>query len=407
MELTKHNNTLPVKLEELAQFVLFGREKLTAVRALIRAMDKLEVAAEVRQQKIGEAQDLADALLDAETRLGELFNEMPKGSGGDHGNQYTGGKTGTAALFDTKQQAAKQLGFSNDYVKRCQQLAKNQDIVEQVKAEARDNDDIVNRSMALTAIKEREQLKNRFAEAVNIATNIETVQQGNKALIKVWDVKLGDVYLINGKHKLFVADSFDYKNIINQCEPIHACITDPPYGISYKSPSGSGMTKRGDYNVIANDDRPFDPSILFNYSSKIVTWGANHYADKLPTSAGWLVWDKRDGDAINNNSDCELAWSNMIGSARLFHHKWNGMIKASERNETRLHPTQKPVQLFAWCYEIVNAGEFIIDPFSGSGSSLIACDATGRTCYLVEMDTAFAAASLKRFSSINMTIVKL
>lgn len=406
MELTKHNSTLPVKLEELAQFVLFGREKLTAVRALIRAMDKLEVAAEVRQQKIGEAQDLADALLDAEVRIGELFKAMPKATG-SHWEEKRENKSSTAATFTSKEQAAQQLGLDKHYVSRCQQLADNQDIVQQVKAEARDNDDIVNRSMALTAIKEREQIKNRFAEAVHVATNIETVQQGNEALVKVWDVQLGDVYLINGRHKLFVADSFDYKNIISQCEPIDACITDPPYGIGYKSPSGSGMTKRGDYNVIANDDTPFDPSILFNYCNKIVTWGANHYADKLPTSAGWLVWDKRDGDAINNNSDCELAWSNMIGSARLFHHKWNGMIKASEKNETRLHPTQKPIQLFAWCYEIVNAGEFIIDPFSGSGSSLIACDATGRTCFLVEMDTAFAAASLKRFSSMNMTIVKI
>lgn len=169
MELTKHNNALPVKLEELAKFIVFGREKLTAVRALIRAMNRLEVAAEVTQQKKAEAQDIAEALIDAETRLGELFNEMPKGSGGDRRSKDF--KRDTVVPFETKEQAAEKLGFDKKYIERCQQLAENPNIVEQVKADARENDEIVNRSSALKAIK-------RKAREADIKHQREEIQKG-------------------------------------------------------------------------------------------------------------------------------------------------------------------------------------------------------------------------------------
>ena len=408
-DITIHSNNLPVKLEDLAKFVLVGREKLTAVRALIKAMDRIEMAAGVREQKIEEAQMLAEALLDAEARVGELSQEIPKAYGTR--NQYAKVKNDTAVDFQkTKSESIKELGFNQKQIERFQTLAANKDIIEEAKAEARANDDIVNRSMVLKAIKEKEQVKNRFNEAIIKANEndvIETVQQGNDLLAKVKEVKHGDIYMINGKHKLIVGDCSDVQEVLKITGKVDAIITDPPYGIGYKSPTGSGKTKRGDYNVINNDDKEFDPEILFKYSANIVTWGANHYAHKLPPSAGWLVWDKRDGDAINNNSDCELAWSNMLKSARLFHHKWNGMIKASEKQEQRLHPTQKPVKLFIWCYEVTESKQYIIDPFGGSGTSLIACEQTGRTCYLVENDISFAAAAIQRFQDSKYIIEKL
>lgn len=77
------NNQLPDKIEDLAKFVLVGREKLTSVRAEIRAISKLELAEEVREQKREEAQMLAEALLDAEVRIGDLLKQIPKAK-----NQY-------------------------------------------------------------------------------------------------------------------------------------------------------------------------------------------------------------------------------------------------------------------------------------------------------------------------------
>lgn len=69
---------LPATVEELSKFVLIGREKLTAVRAQIRAIDKIGLAKDVREQKQSEAQDLAEAVLDAEMKLGELTAAIPK-----------------------------------------------------------------------------------------------------------------------------------------------------------------------------------------------------------------------------------------------------------------------------------------------------------------------------------------
>lgn len=256
--------------------------------------------------------------------------------------------------------------------------------------------------------KKEEEKQNRYAKVAKKIKANKKVEQSkiNNLWSKEYDIKLGDIYTINDRHKLIIWDSFDVEYIKSKIPKIDIILTDPPYGISYKSPSGNGLTQRGNYKIIEGDNKSFEPSILFEYCKNVITWGANHYANKLENSAGWLVWDKRDGTAINLNSDCELAWCNMLGSARLFHHTWNGMIKASERKQTRIHPTQKPVALFNWCLEIVEAGINVLDLFSGSGATLVACEETKRNCFLVENDFDFAAASLKRFENLGYKIKK-
>ena len=209
----------------------------------------------------------------------------------------------------------------------------------------------------------------------------------------------GDVWLL-GNHRLMCGDSTmidDVEKLMNGEKA--DCYIDPPYGISYKSPSGSGLTKRGDYQVIRGDDQEFDPSFFLGFFNKIVSWGANHYASKLPDSAAWLVWDKREGDAINNNSDCELAWCSFGGSARLFHHKWNGMIKASEKKDKRLHPTQKPIALHEWVFNECDLEDNIFDGFLGSGSTLIACEKTNRKCYGIELDEHYCDVIINRWQN--------
>ena len=238
-------------------------------------------------------------------------------------------------------------------------------------------------------------------------SDIKTQAEVNKVVATDYNVKMYDVYLINDRHKLIVADSFlDIDFIKKEAGAIDCVLTDPPYGISYKSPSGNGSTQRGDYKIIEGDTTDFNPSILFQYSSNVITWGANHYANKLENSAGWLVWDKRDGVAINLNSDCEMAWSNMINSARLFHHTWNGMIKASEKGDKRIHPTQKPIKLFEWCLDIVKAGKVVIDLYAGSGIIIPACENTNRIAIAVEIDLTYAAAILDRLNKMGYKINK-
>ena len=77
------HHQLPENIPDLAKFVLIGRDKLKAVRAEIHAIDKVGMAKEVYNQKLEEAQEIAEVVTDAECRMGELLKAVPKASGGD------------------------------------------------------------------------------------------------------------------------------------------------------------------------------------------------------------------------------------------------------------------------------------------------------------------------------------
>jgi DNA modification methylase len=179
-----------------------------------------------------------------------------------------------------------------------------------------------------------------------------------------------------------------------------ACITDPPYGHGWKgvassSPGGRNWTRRRAVAIVGTD-KPFDPLPWLSFKT-VVLWGANHYASRLPDSPAWLVWDKREGTAENNLSDCELAWCNVGGSARLIGHMWNGLCRASEVGE-HLHPTQKPIVVMAWCMERakVPEGATVLDPFCGSGTTLIAALETGRKAIGIEIDERWVEVARRR-----------
>lgn len=129
-----------------------------------------------------------------------------------------------------------------------------------------------------------------------------------------------------------------------------------------------------------------------------VWWGGNYYANALPASSCWLVWDK---ETTGNFADCELAWTNQPKAARLFHHRWNGMLRDSER-ERRWHPTQKPAALFAWVYDTYgHAGDVVLDPFLGCGPTLIAAAQTNRVLYGIELSPEYVAVALERWHKLS------
>lgn len=149
---------LPEKIEDLTKFVLFGREKLKSVRAEIRAIDQLTLATDVREQKLAEAQMLSGALLDAERKIGEFTLKMPTAAGGDRKSAEI--KKDSGVQFDPtkpkpKSERIKELGFHPKQVQRFEILAKNPEVVEQVKREAQENDDIPTRSRVLQLVKEK------------------------------------------------------------------------------------------------------------------------------------------------------------------------------------------------------------------------------------------------------------
>lgn len=162
---------LPATVEELSKFVLIGREKLVSVRAEIRAIEKVGLAQEVRQQKLREAQDISEAVLDAEVRIGELMAKVPKAQGTRTDLRPTDTAVG-------KYDAIKDAGFTPKQVERFQTLAAHPEIVEQAKAEARENEDIVSRAHVLTLVRDKqraEREEKREEQRKDNAEKIETL----------------------------------------------------------------------------------------------------------------------------------------------------------------------------------------------------------------------------------------
>ena len=139
------SNNLPGTLEDLSKFVLVGREQLVAVRAAIRAIDKVGVAQEVRKQKLKEGQEIAEAVLDAEVRIGELMREVPKAQGKRTDTKPTDTAVG-------KYEVIEKAGFTPKQVERFETLAAHPEAVERAKAEARENQEMVTRSSVLEKV---------------------------------------------------------------------------------------------------------------------------------------------------------------------------------------------------------------------------------------------------------------
>ena len=195
----------------------------------------------------------------------------------------------------------------------------------------------------------------------------------------------------------------DCSEIIPHLPPIAAVVTDPPYGIGFahggndNSGIGKGRyaTKFAGQEIIG-DDKPFDPIPLLSFPV-VILWGANHYADKLPAKSSWLVWDKRAASHHTNDfADCELAWSSSGGVARVFRHHWDGMMKASERNIPREHPTQKPISVMKWSILQTGVSGTILDPYMGSGTTGIAAHELGLKFIGIEIDKQYFKIACKR-----------
>lgn len=189
---------------------------------------------------------------------------------------------------------------------------------------------------------------------------------------------------------------------------IAAVITDPPYGIgvktNYAERQRTALALCNNFAPIVGDNGPFDPRPFLSFPI-VVMFGANYYADKLPISGGWVVWDKLNGLTskrewgFNDNSDCELIWTNIGNAARLIPHRWMGAMKESESAERRVHPTQKSVALMAAIIEkYTQPGDLIFDPFCGSGSTGVAAINTGRRFLGIEISEDYADIARARIA---------
>ena len=193
----------------------------------------------------------------------------------------------------------------------------------------------------------------------------------------------------------------DCQKIIQELEPVHLVLTDPPYGTDfdyYSKGRGGCLAKQPDYgkqdwNKIRPNKRVFD--IIKNISNHQIIFGGNLFSDFLPPSTSWIVWDK---DNTGNFGDCELAWTSHKKSIRKFKWRWNGFLK--EAPEERFHPTQKPVGLFMLILrKYSEQGDLILDPFLGSGTTAIACEKLIRKWIGIEISEKYAEIAAKRIEN--------
>ena len=236
-------------------------------------------------------------------------------------------------------------------------------------------------------------------------------------------IQRGDLFRL-GRHRLLCGDSTSAEDVgrLMGGKKADLLLTDPPYGINIvntgrvgiDAPAGfgkvgtRGMVKARTYHNIEGDDHPFDPRPFLDLAPVVMLFGGNNFASRLPDSPAWLVWDKKaeKGADHNNFSDVELVWTNLKQkSCPIYRHLWSGLLREGDRNvelKDRVHPTQKPVGLIAAILsDHSNPGALCLDPFLGSGTTLIACEQLGRTCYGMEISPQYCQVIIDRWEKLT------
>lgn len=193
-----------------------------------------------------------------------------------------------------------------------------------------------------------------------------------------------------GDCTLYLGDCLE---VLSTLGKVDAVVTDPPYGIGRdgqkKTTGGHGGRKAYDFKGW-DKERPsretFD--LIRSVSAEQIIWGGNFFADMLPPAGRWLVWDK--GQRINQ-SDCELAYTSQDGALRVF--TQNRVALLMEGAE---HPAQKPIEVMNWCLSFLPSARTILDPFLGSGTTLVACARRGKRGVGIEKDEGYFDIACRR-----------
>ena len=178
-------------------------------------------------------------------------------------------------------------------------------------------------------------------------------------------------------------------------------LTDPPYGIDY-SAQNQNLPNATIRDNIAGDDSVELASFAVasvEQASNAVIFGANCFPQLLPHRGRWLCWDKRICENADKmlGSPFELAWENRHSGfdsmVRVLH---GGVVNAD--GGKRQHPTQKPVALFRRIVQRYKNAQTILDPFAGSGTTLVAAKLEGRKAVGIEINERYCEIAAKRLA---------
>ena len=205
----------------------------------------------------------------------------------------------------------------------------------------------------------------------------------------------------------------DCRDVIDMWEGLRTqsfdlLLTDPPYGISVakRGQVGAGVRTRNHSGIGVIQATKFEPVTwdgdtcsdvmprLRAITRQQIIFGGNYY--DLPPSRAWLVWDK--DNAGTDFADAELAWTNLDQAVRLLRFRWNGMLQgAGVPKEPRLHPTMKPEPVIRWALLQADC-KTVLDPFMGSGTTLVAAKRLGRTAVGIEREERYCEIAAQRLA---------
>jgi len=196
----------------------------------------------------------------------------------------------------------------------------------------------------------------------------------------------------------------DFRDVLKELpdKSVDLLLTDPPYAIDIvrqlvkKDPYQKHGYKSWELKEW-DKERPTkkDFEEMIRVSKNQIIWGGNYFADLLPASQGWLVWNK--GQRDFSLADGELAWTSYNKALRIFDYS-----RAQALKDGKIHPTQKPVALFEWILNLrTKENDLILDCYSGSGTTAVACYNLRRNFICIEKDSDYYKSSVERLETIQ------
>jgi len=194
----------------------------------------------------------------------------------------------------------------------------------------------------------------------------------------------GDLWIL-GEHRLLCGDSTSESEVgrLMNGERANLLLTDPPYGINISANPVRQKHKKSNW-----DSKPIDPTVFAKSVDEYIVWGGNYF--NLPANKGFFVWDKKQPEDFTL-AMVELAQTNIDTPAKMF--------RKSVTSYSKQHPTQKPVELLAWCLKYADG--LVFDPFLGSGSTLIAAEQLDRICYGLEISPEYCDVIVERWQNLT------
>lgn len=238
------------------------------------------------------------------------------------------------------------------------------------------------------------------------------------------EVKLGDIFQL-GNHRLMCGDSTkeEFVNALCDEKQMDMLLTDPPYNVDYTGKSSELKNKK-----IANDAMPEDSFRTFLLSvfnlaalhlkkgGAFYIWHADSEGVAFINSVDGtgslllkqtLIWNKNSfvlgrQDYQWKHETCLYGWKEGGPHYFINDRSLSTVIDMNKPQRADLHPTMKPIELFAYCINNSSkVGENVLDLFGGSGTSIIASEQLGRKCYMMEFSPHFVNVIIKRWETLT------